>query len=225
MGGSMIDLTVDGQTVKAYHTAGEGDGLPGVVVLMEWWGLNDHIKDVCERFAVEGFAVVAPDLYSSQGNAVTEDADEAAKLMGNLTTDQVMKEVQAAVDYLGSQGNVNPDKRLVMGFCMGGLYTLFSAALVNDIKTVVSYYGMVKPVYKLMADFKVPVMYFYGDKDKFVTLLESTQLRKVIKKTGEMIVYYGKGHAFFNDTRPDTYDEKSAKDSWKKMMEYIKKQW
>jgi len=197
MGGSMIDLTVDGQTVKAYQTAGEGDGLPGVVVLMEWWGLNDHIKDVCDRFAVEGFAVIAPDLYSSQGNAVTEDPDEAAKLMGNLTTDQVMKEVQASVDYLGSQGNVNPDKRLVMGFCMGGLYTLFSAALVNDIKTVVSYYGMVKPVYKLMADFKVPVMYFYGDKDKFVTLLESTQLRKVIKKTGEMIVYYGKGHAFF----------------------------
>ena len=222
MGGSMIDLNVDGQTVKAYYNPSQGEKVPGIVVLMEWWGLNDHIKKVVDRFAGDGYAAIAPDLYSSQGNAVTDNPDEAAKLMENVNQDQVMKEVQTSVDHLRGQGGVNPEKVAVMGFCMGGRYALASAALVDNIKCVVSYYGMVRPVYSLMPKFKVPVQYFAGDKDKYVTLLETTQLRKNIKKLGDMIVYYGKGHAFFNETR-DTYDKVAAEDSWKKMLDFLKK--
>src|SRR5919199_2306956 len=101
---SMVDYQSDGVPVAAFLARPAGTGpYPAILVLQEWWGLNDHIKDVARRLAREGYVALAPDLYSRQGNKVTSDPDEAASLMGNLDDDVVLKDLRAAVAYVKNQ--------------------------------------------------------------------------------------------------------------------------
>jgi len=112
----MVEFPVNGGSINGYEAVPQQGGGPGVVVIQEWWGLVDHIKDVCDRFAAAGFVALAPDLYHGK---TTKSPDEAGKLMMALRIDEAEKEISGAVDYLLKHDAVTSKKIGVIGFCMG----------------------------------------------------------------------------------------------------------
>jgi carboxymethylenebutenolidase len=227
---SMVDYQSDGASIAAFLARPSGTGpYPAILVLQEWWGLNSHIKDIARRLAREGYVTLAPDLYSRQGNKVTTDPGEAGTLMGNLKDDVALKDLRAAVAYLKNQPQVKPAKFGVIGFCMGGTYALLAAENIPDIKASVPFYGQIVydrpggPIDQV-AKLGCPLMYIYGDADGWITNDHVDQLEAALKqhgKNGQVIRYRGAPHAFFNDTRPDSYRPTDARDAWDRTLKFF----
>ncbi|HXH11418.1 MAG TPA: dienelactone hydrolase family protein [Alphaproteobacteria bacterium] len=227
---SMVDFQSDGVSIAAFLARPSGTGrYPAVLVLQEWWGLNTHIKDIATRFAREGYVALAPDLYSRQGNKVTTDPTEAGTLMGGLQDDLVLTDLRAAVAYLKNQPQVNAAKLGVIGFCMGGTYALLAAENIPDIRASVPFYGQI--VYEQpggpidqVERLGCPLMYIYGDADGWITPDHVDRLEAALKqhhKNGQVVRYRGAPHAFFNDTRPDTYRPDDARDAWDRTLKFF----
>ena len=227
---SMVDYQSDGVPIAAFLARPAGTGpYPAILVLQEWWGLNDHIKDVARRLAREGYVALAPDLYSRQGNKVTSDPDEAGGLMGNLDDDVALKDLRAAVAFVKNHPQVNGAKIGVIGFCMGGTYALLSAENLPDIKASVPFYGQIVydrpggPIDQI-SQVGCPLMYIYGDADGWITNDHVDRLEAALTrhgKSGQVIRYKGAPHAFFNDTRPDSYRPNDARDAWERTLRFF----
>ncbi len=195
-----------------------------VVILHEWWGLNDHIKDIATRFATEGFVALAVDCYSRLGHAVTTDAAEAAKLMERVNTQQLLKDLNAATRYLTQQPFVDAWKLAAVGFGMGGTFTLMMAAHNSDIKAAVPFYGQIPPTDSLKY-LICPVLFIHGGQDTWITTREADRLEQGLKqhaKPGQVVSYPHAGHAFFNNTRPDAYRPTEAADAWQRTVMFLK---
>jgi carboxymethylenebutenolidase len=227
---SMVDYPSDGTTIAAFLARPDGPGpYPSILVLQEWWGLNNHIKDIAVRFAREGYVALAPDLYSRQGHKVTTDAGEAGSLMGNLKDDMALKDLQTAVAYLKKQPQADAAKIGVIGFCMGGTYALLAAENIPEIKASVPFYGQIvydRPGGPIDQVDKIscPLLYIYGDADGWITNEHVDRLEAVLRhhgKNGQVIRYRGAPHAFFNDTRPDTYHPNAARDAWDRTLKFL----
>ena len=203
----------DGETLMgylAYQT--DGGAKPAVVVIQEWWGLNDHIKDVARRFANEGFVALAPDLYHGQ---VATEPDEARKLVMELDMPEAVKEIQQAIAYLQGQEFVSSDKAGIVGYCMGGGLVLQTALQEDDLAAGVVYYG--SPLEPDAAQqVKAPILTFIGTEDGIpVSGVEA--MHAAFDTAGienEFKVYDGAQHAFFNDSRANSYHAEAAADSW-----------
>ncbi|MFQ5853034.1 MAG: dienelactone hydrolase family protein [Candidatus Binatia bacterium] len=196
---------------------------PAVIVVQEWWGLNDHIKDVAQRFAREGYVTLAPDLYSRLGHKITTDAQEAGQLMGSLKKEDGIEDLNSSMDYLKKQAGVKSDRVGVVGFCMGGSYALLLPCKNREIKAAVPFYGEV-PDSEVLKGLGCPVLFFYGDQDGWIQLKDVNRLKEFLekeKRPGEVIIYPGAGHAFFNDTR-ESYRAKEAQESWSKSLAFFK---
>lgn len=195
-----------------------GDGkAPAIVLIQEWWGVNDHIRGLVDRFAKDGFLVVAPDLYHGR---TTKDAGEAGKWMNELDTLQAVKEIGATVAYLKEHPRSN-GKVGVTGFCLGGALTLASACHVPGLAAAVSFYG-IPPAEKVdYAKATIPVMMHVAKKDGWVTPEKAEDVRKQLKDVE--LHLYDADHAFVNETRPEVYDEKSAKLAWERSVAFFKK--
>lgn len=198
---------------------------PAIIVIQEWWGLTDHIRDIAKRYAAEGYVAIAPDLYSRLGNAVTTDAGEAGKLMNSLQQEDGLKDLNATVDYLKSVPEVDGMRIGVTGFCMGGSYALMLPCVNRAIKAAVPFYGQVPnpdtPLQKLSA----PVLYFYGEDDGWITKADVQRLAAALKKyqkVGEIRTYPGAPHAFFRDTDSSVYRPEAAKDAWARTKVFFK---
>ncbi|MHB8672038.1 MAG: dienelactone hydrolase family protein, partial [Acidimicrobiales bacterium] len=141
--GEMVEFASNGGAGAGYlATPGSGAG-PGVVVIQEWWGLVPHIKDVCDRFAGEGFSALAPDLYHGKSVPNTEP-DEAGKLMMSLNIDQAARDMGGAIDFLSGHDSVRGHGVGVVGYCMGGaLALLLATRRPSDVRAVVPYYGVI----------------------------------------------------------------------------------
>jgi carboxymethylenebutenolidase len=230
---SMVDYQSDGVHIAAFLARPAGTGpYPAIMVLQEWWGLDNHIKDIAMRFAREGYVALAPDLYSRQGNKVTTDPGEAGSLMGNLNDDVALKDLRAAVAYLKNQPQVDAAKIGVIGFCMGGTYALLSAENLPDIKASAPFYGQIVydrpggPIEQI-SKLACPLMYIYGDADGWITNDHVDRLEAALKqhgKNGQIIRYQGAPHAFFNDTRPDSYRPSDAHDAWDRTLKFFAQQ-
>ena len=220
-----VQFISDQAQIRAFlarpHSAGRP--APAVVVIQEWWGLNDHIKDIAQRLAREGYAALAPDLYSRLGNKVTRDPNEAAGLMNALSSQAALRDLNAAVSYLKTQAFVEPLRIGTVGFCMGGTFALTMATHNSDIKAAVPFYGKVPPLESL--DYLLcPVLYHYGAKDAWVTRQEVDRLQQGLErygKPGQVCVYPEADHAFFNDTRPDVYRESDARLAWDRTLQFL----
>jgi len=196
---------------------------PAVVVIHEWWGLNDHIKDLAKRFAREGYVALAPDLYSRLGNKVTKDPTDAARLMESLQSQHVLKDLNATTAYVKTLPFVDPMKLGIVGFCMGGTFALMAAAHNSDIKAAVPFYGQVPPTDSLKY-LVAPILYIHGGQDTWITKREADRLAQGLKqfgRPGEVVSYPDCGHAFFNDTRPDVYRPEQAKDAWQRTLQFL----
>ena len=194
---------------------------PGLVLIQEWWGVNDHIRDLAERFAREGFLVAAPDLYHGK---VTKDGDEAGKLMTALDTLQAVKEIGATASYLKSHPRGN-GKTGVTGFCMGGALSFAAACHVPGLSAVVAFYG-VPPAEKVdYAKVTAPVMAHFAKNDEWATVAKAEAIKKELDGRGHPmeLFTYDAQHAFVNDTRPEVYDEKNAKLAWERTVAFLKK--
>ena len=213
-------------TVRAYVAAPQTkEKRPTIIVIQEWWGLTDHIKDIAKRFATEGYVAIAPDLYSRLGHALTTDAGEAGKLMNALKQEDGLADLNATVAYLKSVPEVNVNKIGVTGFCMGGSYALMLPCVNGDIKAAAPFYGQVPNPDTPLQNLVAPVLYFYGEDDGWITKADVQRLAaalKKYKKTGEIKTYPGAPHAFFRDTDKSVYRPEAAKDAWARTKAFFK---
>ena len=197
---------------------------PGVIVIQEWWGLTDHIADVTDRLAAEGFVALAPDLF---GGKVAHDADEAGRLMSELPVDRAARDLAGAVDYLLGHDAVTSSKVGAIGFCMGGGFVLMLAAQQGDkIGAAVPFYGVGPGVPDTFTGLTAAVQGHYGERDDFYPVDQARQQEEQIRRESGAEVeffYYPAGHAFHNDENAlGTYDEESAKLAWQRAVGFLK---
>jgi carboxymethylenebutenolidase len=215
-------------TVRAYVAMPKiGERRPAIIVVQEWWGLDDHMKDVARRYAAEGYVAIVPDLYSRLNNEVVplSKPNRAGELMAALKQEDGLKDLNATVAYLKSVPEVDAARIGVTGFCMGGSYALLLACVNADIKATVPFYGQVPnpdtPLQKLVA----PVLYIYGEDDGWITKADVQRLVAALKKynkPGDVKTYPGAPHAFFNDTRKEVYRAAEAKDAWARALAFFR---
>lgn len=215
MGQEITLRTGEGET--AAYLAEAERASAGVVVLQEWWGLNDQIKGVADRFAAAGYTALAPDLYQGR---VTVEADEANHLMTGLdwvgATDQ---DVRAAVETLRSKGL---KKVAVMGFCMGGALTVIAAVKLADVSAAVCYYGIPPVEQADPAAATVPFQGHFATGDDWCTPAAVDALEAAMTGAGRSpeIHRYEGDHAFFNETS-EAYDAALATLSWERMLDFL----
>ncbi len=216
----MIEFRSNGGTAQGYVA---GDTGPGVLVIQEWWGLNDHIKDIVERFAEAGFVALAPDLYHGQ---VTTEPDGAGKLMMALNLDEAGKDMSGAIDEL--QRRTGQTKVGVVGFCMGGgLALVVSCKRPDAVAAVAPFYGLIpwesaQPDWSALAA-KVEGHYAAGD--HFFTPDNAEALQAQLRSLGmdaTLLVYPEVDHAFFNDTRPEVYNADAAQTAWLRVLDLFR---
>jgi carboxymethylenebutenolidase len=212
----------DGDSTGFLAWSEDSAALPGLIVLQEFWGLNEHIKDVTRRLATEGFAALAPDMYDGK---VTADPAEARQWLMAMDQAAALQKMQGAVEYLKSTANVNRNRIGVIGFCMGGFLALNLACHNRDIRVATPFYGRIPPD-SLLENLTAPVLYFFGEQDHHLPAADVDRLEQFIKRTGRsggVVRYPQADHAFFNDTRKEVYREADAKDAWAKALEFLRK--
>jgi carboxymethylenebutenolidase len=195
---------------------------PGVIVIQEWWGLTDHIADIADRLAADGFVALAPDLY---GGATTHNADEAGKLMQQLPVDRAARDLRGAVDYLLARDEVTGDSVGAVGFCMGGAFVLQLAVQEGGkVAGAVAFY----PVGNLPEDYaglQAAVLIHVADEDQFVPSEQADQLaEKIAGGNGRKpeVLHYSAGHAFNNDENLlGTHDPEQAKRAWERTVSFL----
>jgi carboxymethylenebutenolidase len=219
MAGQMVEFS--GGITPGYLAVPSKRNGPGVVVIQEWWGLVDHIKDVCDRFAAEGYVALAPDLYHGK---TTKSPDEAGKLMMALNIDQAEKDLRGAIDYLVNQEATTGSKVGIIGFCMGGALALYAASKNEHVGACVIFYGIHPKVKPDLPNLKGPVLGIYAERDSSTPPDAVRKLEGQLKALGkpvEMHIYPDVEHAFFNDTRPTVYNAQAAEDAWRRTIQFF----
>jgi len=224
--GHMIEFPSNGTTAGGYlATPTDGGTGPGVVVIQEWWGLVDHIKDVCDRFAAEGFVALAPDLYHGRA-VVPGEPDEAGKAMMAMEMDRAARDMSGAVDEVIRHSST--EHVGVIGFCMGGGLALVLATQRPDaVSAVVPCYGIIpwpdaQPDYSAMS---AAVLGHYAENDSYFTPEAAHALGEQLRGLGksvEIVIHPDTDHAFFNDTRPEVYDAAEAGALWERTLEFLR---
>lgn len=197
--------------------------LPAIILLHEWWGLNDHVVDVARRFAAEGYVVAAIDLYSRQGYKVTSNPTEASQLMAAVSTQGVLRDMNALARYLKALPYVDGQRLGMVGFSMGAGIALIMAQHNSDFKAAVAFYGKTPPI-ENVDSFLMPVQFHDAGKDAWVTRKEVDALREGLLKNGksaEIIRYPEADHAFFNDARPEAYRKEDAQSAWQSTLRFL----
>ena len=220
--GSEIEFASDGERVRGYLALPPRGQGPGVLVLQEWWGLVDHIREVCDRLAREGFVALAPDLYRGES---TVDPGVAGRLMLDLALPRAARDLAGAATALLNHSAVSGGKLAAIGFCMGGQLALYAAAQTPRISAVVDCYGIHPNVHVDYASVKAAVMGVFAERDAYVPPATVHQLEADLRAAGvltEFTIYPGVDHAFLNDTRPDAYDAATAQRAWGRILSFLR---
>jgi carboxymethylenebutenolidase len=221
MGTSITFKRPDGKEASGYLANAARGNAPGVVVIQEWWGLQDQIKGMCDRFALAGFDALAPDLY--RGVVVPyHDTDAANKQMTSLDfMDATTQSVRGAVQYLARNGA----KVGLTGFCMGGAVTIIGAAKIPELAAAVTFYGIPPPQAASAKDVRVPLQGHFASRDGWATPQAVDQLEKDLRAAGKTfeIHRYEGDHAFMNSERGEVYSAEAAKLAWDRMIGWFRK--
>lgn len=222
MSGKMMEFKGNGETYEGYFSPAFNRG-PGIIVIQEWWGLVDHIKDVCDRFADAGFTALAPDLFHGQK---TKSPDEAGKMLMALNIDDAAKVLRGAIDTLVKQYECTSDTVGVVGFCMGGQLALYAGATNPDrVSACVDFYGFHPAVKPPLDDMKAAVLGIFAERDTMADTKAVAALKEQLEQANvehEIITYPDADHAFFNDTRPEVHNPEASEDAWKKMLIFFR---
>ena len=188
---------------------------PTVILIQEYWGLNDHIKDIAARYAGEGFRAVAPDLYRGK---LAQNPQEAGQMMQALKIADGIEIIKNAVEK--TRETYGATKFGITGYCMGGIYALRAACELPVFHAAAPFYGDIPPE-DVLQNLTTPVVFIAGTKDKWINPEKVAQLNEIAEKYNLPVetVSYEADHAFFNDTRPEVYDKDAATDAWAKVMQ------
>jgi carboxymethylenebutenolidase len=229
-----ITVPVGGASMPAYVAKPEGEGKwPGVLLFMEVFGINAHIRSVVDRVAGEGYVVLAPDIFHRTAPGIELGYDDPGlqkgiELMGQVKASEAIADVTAALAALKARADVGGKGVGAMGFCFGG-HVAYLAACELPIAATASFYGggvaQAAPgnegpaTVDRSSKIKGRILCLFGDKDAYISSADIAKVRKALADAGvrhEVVVYPGVGHGFFCDVRPD-YDETSAADAWKRV--------
>jgi carboxymethylenebutenolidase len=229
----------DGVEVPAYYAVpaklAAGKKPPIVLVVQEIFGVHEHIKDVCRRFAKQGYFAIAPELYVRQGSVTDKPMNEIFPVVAKVPDAQVMTDLDAAIAYAASTGKADASRVAITGFCWGGRVVWLYAAHNPKLKAGAAWYGRLvgqsnplqpKSPTELADKVKAPILGLYGAKDKGIPLESIDGMRTALNAAGntkcEIIVYPDSEHGFHADYRP-SYNEKDAKDGFTKLLAWFKK--
>lgn len=212
-----------GETISGFLAAPEGKGpFPAVIVIQEWWGLDDWVKDQARALAREGYVALAPDLYRGKS---TSNPEEAHQLMMGLPRDRALRDLHTAFAHLQGRPDVRKDRVGAIGWCMGGMYALALATEEPALAAVVAYYGAPPTDAAALASIKAPVLGNFGGEDKGPSPAQVKAFEASLKKAGQAVdvkIYPGAGHAFANVNNPwKGYKEDAAKDAWKRSVDFL----
>ena len=200
---------------------------PAVVMIHEWWGLNENIKDMADELAKQGYVVLAADMYDGQ---VATTPDQAMQLVGSVRENpsEAIANLQAAVRYLGSLESVNSSRIASLGWCFGGGQSLQLALNTegeNPLAATVLYYGDPVMDEQELSKIKWPILGIFGDQDESIPVENVTKFEQLLNSTGipnEIYIYKGVGHAFANPSG-DNYAPEETRDAWEKTLAFLKK--
>jgi carboxymethylenebutenolidase len=211
----MVQYQSGEDTVSGFLALPEGKGpFPALIVIHEWWGLNDWVKDNAKMFAEKGYAALAIDLYRGR---VATGADEAHELSRGLPEDRAARDLQAAAAYLKSRSDVKGDRIGSIGWCMGGGYSLQTALNVPDLAACVINYGRLVTDTTLVAKIPCPILGIFGEDDRGIPAESVKKFRALCEKMGKEIkvrIFPGAGHAFINENNKQGYRPKAAHEAW-----------
>jgi carboxymethylenebutenolidase len=224
MAGNHIKFSADGKSGAGYIALPESGTGPAVIVIQEWWGLVGHITDIVDRFAAAGFVALAPDLYHGQA---ASEPDQAKKLMMELELDRAGEEIVTAAKYLAAMKNTTSDRVGVVGFCMGGSLAIWSGTLSDQITATVGFYPGASwerhaPDWSRYSGKASIIHCAEGDGTSAAPGIQEA-LTEINGAGGDAVAYdyQGTGHAFFNDDRPEVFNESAAKLAWARTINFF----
>ena len=213
-------VTADGTAVPGFLEDSAGKGAPAVLVIHEWWGLNEQVRGVARHLAEEGFQAFAVDLFHGK---LAKDAAEAASTMQALDAKAALGELHTAVQALlprcrGALG--------ALGFCMGGAYALATAAHNPEVKAAVAYYGIPSAALADVSRISGKVMGHYASRDNHVSPERVDALERTLSAAGvQATLYrYAADHAFANEKRPEVYAPEAAELAWQRTLAFFRKE-
>jgi carboxymethylenebutenolidase len=204
----------------AAPAAGHG---PATIVLQEWWGVDENVRSICDRFAAEGFYALAPDLF--RGDTTTDPSEAQQKMMA-MSMDEAEKDMCGAADYLAAQPGFEGKGVGSVGFCLGGGLSVWAAATCPNIVAAVSYYYVMPHGRPDFTKIDGPVLGHFGTADEFIPVEDARSLETELRDAGADVTFHyyeGAGHAFFNDTnRLGTFDATHAQVSWERTLSFLR---
>ena len=194
----------------AYVAMPDGGSQKAVIVIQEWWGVNDHIKDIANRYADEGFIAIAPDLYRGK---IATNGDDASKMMHALQLDDGLDTIKNCVDAASAKYGISHFG--ITGYCMGGTFALRAACELEGFSAAAPFYGDI-PEEEVLQKLTTPTIFISGTKDAWINAEKVAALEEATEKYELPVtsVKYEADHAFFNNTRPEVYNEVAARDAW-----------
>jgi carboxymethylenebutenolidase len=212
------------ETVSAYLALPDGAGPhPALIVIHEWWGLNEWVKEQAGKFADEGFVTLAPDLYRG---SVTGDPAVAHELSRGMPQDRAVRDLRASFAYLAARNDVSKAKIGSVGWCMGGGLSLQLAVNEPQLAAAVVYYGAMPTNPEEIKELQAPVLGNFGADDGGIKVESVNAFEKAMKAAGKSIdikIYEGAGHAFQNPNNKLGYRQNAAEDSWKRTLAFLNK--
>ncbi|CAN5674174.1 dienelactone hydrolase family protein [soil metagenome] len=214
-----LNLNTSRGATTAVVARPDEDSTAAVILIHEWWGINDHIRDLAGRYAQEGYICVAPDLFRG---IVAKDSEEAARLMHNLDTVDGLEIISEAI--VKTRSAFGAQNTGITGYCMGGTFALRAACEISALAIAAPFYGDI-PEENVLAKLKVPTIFFAGTRDNWITPEKVETLKKAARDYNlpVEVVSYDADHAFFNDTRPEVYDANAARDAWQRVLVHFRK--
>ena len=210
MQSEMLSFDTANGPASAYAALPENAGGKAVIIIQEYWGLNDHIKDIANRYADEGFVAIAPDLYRGK---IAASATEAGAMMQALAIEDGLDTIKNAIDAAALAFDLSHFG--ITGYCMGGTYALRAACELEGLSAAAPFYGDI-PGDDVLQKLTTPTIFISATRDGWINPAKVARLEDAAVRFELPVhsVKYDADHAFFNDTRPDVYDETAAKDAW-----------
>ncbi len=218
----MVSYKSGNDTVSAYLAIPEGDGpFPGLIVIHEWWGLTDWIKNSADSFADNGYAALAVDLYRGK---FTANPNEARELSGSVPKDRAITDLKAAYTYLQNLSNVDKEKIGSIGWCMGGGYSLQAALNIPTLDACIIAYGRLTDDINEIKKINCPVLGIFGEKDPNITPAKVNQFEKLLTDEGKenkIVIYPDVSHAFMNPDNTKVYNDSTADKAWDEIFSFL----
>ena len=220
--GKSVSYKSGDENVQGVLYAPSGNGpFPALIVIHEWWGLNDWVKEQASKLADQGYVTLAIDLYRGK---VATTPDMAHEVMRGVPDDRAARDLHAAVEFLAAQSNVSKNKIGVIGWCMGGGYALNAALHESTLKAAVINYGHLATDPAQLASINAAILGIFGGKDRGIPVDDVNKFADALKKAGKKVeikIYPDAGHAFENPNNKEGYRADDAADAWKRTVAFL----